>query len=74
MTRAINAAVFGALLLWWAPTIALAVIRAVPHFIAIRGRLYRIRRAHRLIDRGRAREARRVIIALRFDRGAEDRR
>lgn len=72
MTRAFDAAVVAITLAWWSPTVALALIRTAPHLVAVRGRLYRIRRAHRLIDRGRVDEAERVIGALRREDAAAD--
>ena len=73
MTRALDAVVVAAAVVWWLPTIAAGLVLAAPHVVALYGAPWRIRRAHRLIDRGRVDEAGRVITALRREDDAADR-
>ena len=73
MTRARARAGVGALLLWWTPSLAIMAIRIAPHVVAAAGAPDRIRRARRLIVRGRVAEAKRVVDALWRDRAAVER-
>ena len=63
-----------ALTVWWAPALAVVILRAAPQRAALVGTRYRLARAAQLIDRGRVREAGRLLAALRREQDGAARR
>ena len=74
MSRASQIVAMVALTVWWAPALAVVILRAAPQRAALVGTRYRLARAAQLIDRGRVREAGRLLAVLRREQDRADRR